>query len=81
MVEHVLKVAAKRPALSCVRLHVQISNEEAIAFYKKHGFEVKETKENYYQKIEPADAYVLVRDLKKAADGAEEAATAASSTE
>jgi hypothetical protein len=28
---------------------VQVSNDDAINFYKKHGFEVKETKKDYYQ--------------------------------
>ena len=59
MIDHVFEIAKKDTKLNCITLHVQISNEEAIAFYKKHGFEVVETKENYYQKISPADAYVL----------------------
>jgi ribosomal protein S18 acetylase RimI-like enzyme len=28
-------------------------------FYKKNGFTVKETVKDYYQKIEPADAFYL----------------------
>ena len=39
--------------------HVQVNNEEAIAFYQKFGFEIRETKENYYKRITPADALVL----------------------
>ena len=39
--------------------HVQISNEDAIKFYEKSGFAIVEKKENYYKRIEPADAYVL----------------------
>jgi N-alpha-acetyltransferase 50 len=46
--------------------HVQVNNESAIEFYKKFGFEVKDLKTNYYKRIEPADAYVLQKNLKPA---------------
>lgn len=36
-------------------------------FYQKFGFEIKETKENYYKKIEPAAAHLLQYDLVDAA--------------
>lgn len=45
--------------------HVQVNNESAIDFYKKFGFEIVETKEHYYKRIEPADAHVLQKDLKR----------------
>ena len=44
--------------------HVQVNNEGAIAFYKKFGFEVVDKKQNYYKRIEPADAFVLQKNLK-----------------
>uniref|UniRef100_A0A8B9WFW1 N-acetyltransferase domain-containing protein n=1 Tax=Bos mutus grunniens TaxID=30521 RepID=A0A8B9WFW1_BOSMU len=44
--------------------HVQISNESAIDFYRKFGFEIIETKKNYCKRIEPADAHVLQKNLK-----------------
>ena len=44
--------------------HVQVNNEGAISFYEKFNFEVVEKKENYYKKIEPADAFVLQKTLK-----------------
>ena len=43
--------------------HVQINNESAIEFYKKFDFEIIETKEHYYKRIEPADAHVLQKTL------------------
>lgn len=45
--------------------HVQINNEGAIDFYKKFGFEIVETKTHYYKRIEPADAHVLQKTLRK----------------
>lgn len=41
-----------------------MNNEGAIEFYKKFGFEIVETKEHYYKRIEPADAHVLQKNLK-----------------
>mmetsp|Transcript_35358 Transcript_35358/g.92480 ORF Transcript_35358/g.92480 Transcript_35358/m.92480 type:complete len:170 (+) Transcript_35358:105-614(+) len=76
LLEHVLAVAKKREYLSTIMLHVQVSNDDAIGFYKKHGFEVKETKKDYYQRIEPTDAHVLVLPLKPAAAEAEAGAKA-----
>lgn len=44
--------------------HVQVCNEVGIKFYQKFGFEIVETKESYYKRIEPADAYVLQKILR-----------------
>lgn len=41
----------------------QTSNETALHFYKKYGFEHKGIAEKYYKRTEPADAYVLVKSL------------------
>lgn len=43
--------------------HVQVNNDGALDFYKKFGFEVVETKQHYYKRIEPADAHVLQKTL------------------
>lgn len=48
----------------CYR-HVQVNNEGAIDFYKKFGFEIVETKEHYYKRIDPADAHVLQKTIRK----------------
>jgi hypothetical protein len=45
--------------------HVQISNETALSFYKKFGFEIISTATEYYRRLEPCDAYLLERSLKK----------------
>jgi N-alpha-acetyltransferase 50 len=44
---------------------VQVSNKDAIAFYEKFGFHIVERKENYYKRIEPADAFVVQKNLKE----------------
>ena len=49
---------------SCFR-HVQVNNEGAIKFYEKFGFEIVERKQNYYKRIEPADAFVLQKTFRK----------------
>ena len=57
---------------SCRCRHVQLNNDGAIEFYKKFGFKIVETKEHYYKRIEPADAYVLEKVLKPlSSDGAD----------
>ncbi len=40
-------------------LHVQQGNDDALRFYARHGFEVGETVENYYRRIDPPHAVVL----------------------
>lgn len=44
-------------------LHVQCSNESALAFYEKHGFEVTERLDDYYTDLDPPHCFVLVKKL------------------
>ena len=44
--------------------HVQVSNDDALEFYQKFSFQVVDTKEQYYKRIDPPHAYVLQKDLK-----------------
>ena len=60
--------------------HVQINNDDAIGFYKHFGFEIVERKDNYYKRIEPADAYVLQKNL-RTTDGDDDATTNTAKTE
>lgn len=65
MVKHVLDyVTNVDTKFDSIFLHVQISNQEAIGFYKRFGFEIIETRKNYYKRIDPPDAYVLSKTLK-----------------
>jgi ribosomal protein S18 acetylase RimI-like enzyme len=62
LITHVLDTALSSPSASDdteVYLHVQVGNDEALAFYKHFGFSVKETIPNYYRKIQPADCYYV----------------------
>jgi len=66
MLEHVLKICEDDGKFDSVYLHVQVSNESAIEFYNNFGFEIIETKTQYYKRIDPADAYVLQKTLRPA---------------
>jgi ribosomal protein S18 acetylase RimI-like enzyme len=65
LLNFVFQCAKQRPDISEIYLHVQTNNDEAIAFYKKFGFEIKETIKNYYSKIEPPDCYVLTKTVER----------------
>lgn len=65
MVEHILKYVESDGSFDSIFLHVQVNNESAIKFYKNFGFEIVETKQKYYKRIEPADAHVLQKTLPK----------------
>lgn len=45
-----------------------MSNSDALAFYERFGFHIIDRKENYYKRIEPADAFVLQKNLKSTPD-------------
>ena len=64
MLNHVLNICEKDGTFDNIYLHVQISNESVIDFYRKSGFEIIETKKNYYKRIEPVDAHMLQKNLK-----------------
>merc|ERR1712045_213024 len=59
MLKHVMEIVEKDGNYDSIVLHVQVNNDTALSFYKNFGFEIVETKEAYYKRIEPADAHVL----------------------
>lgn len=65
MLKHVLNFCENDGNIDNLYLHVQVNNESAIEFYKHFGFEIIETKEHYYKRIEPAEAHVLQKTLKR----------------
>lgn len=64
MLKSALTAVPKHPDLDEIYLHVQTSNQDAINFYAKHGFEIKDMIKNYYKRIEPPDCYVLSKTLR-----------------
>eukprot|EP00744_Colponema_vietnamica_P006551 GILI01009502.1.p2 GENE.GILI01009502.1~~GILI01009502.1.p2 ORF type:complete len:170 (+),score=53.35 GILI01009502.1:26-535(+) len=59
LLESVLEYIQTLADVTDIYLHVQTSNDSALAFYRQFGFEIKETIHNYYQRIEPPDCFVL----------------------
>jgi ribosomal protein S18 acetylase RimI-like enzyme len=59
LIDEIEKLAKADGKIKSIYLHVQINNETAINFYKKHGFVVEELLKDYYNDIEPADCYKL----------------------
>ncbi|KAL6615562.1 hypothetical protein ACP70R_037832 [Stipagrostis hirtigluma subsp. patula] len=66
LLNHVFDLSAKQN-ISEIYLHVQTNNDDAIAFYKKFGFEITETIHNYYMNITPPDCYVVTKFIGQAA--------------
>lgn len=60
LLNHVLELCAKQN-IGEIYLHVQTNNKDAISFYKKFGFEITETIQNYYTNITPPDCYVVTK--------------------
>uniref|UniRef100_A0A7N0UD02 N-acetyltransferase domain-containing protein n=1 Tax=Kalanchoe fedtschenkoi TaxID=63787 RepID=A0A7N0UD02_KALFE len=60
LLNHVIDLSMKQN-VSEIYLHVQTNNEDAINFYKKFGFEITATIQNYYTNITPPDCYVVTK--------------------
>ncbi|XP_053671351.1 probable N-acetyltransferase san [Anopheles nili] len=75
MVQHILNCVERDGNFDSIFLHVKVDNKGAIEFYKRFGFEIVETKQHYYKRIEPADAHVLQKTLTKKAAVAAAAAS------
>lgn len=56
------------PCLAAL-LPLQTSNEEAMRFYGRYGFEVGETIPGYYKRLDPPDAVVLRKALQPGGGG------------
>lgn len=56
-------VAENKLVLTEVALHVQVSNDEALALYKKKQFIVGEVHVGYYKQLNPSDAHLLTKKI------------------
>mmetsp|Transcript_29346 Transcript_29346/g.43335 ORF Transcript_29346/g.43335 Transcript_29346/m.43335 type:complete len:190 (+) Transcript_29346:46-615(+) len=63
LLDRLMKTVEEHGGLDEVYLHVQTSNEDALRFYQRHGFENFQIIRNYYKRIEPPDCYVLRKRL------------------
>ncbi|KAI7950500.1 hypothetical protein MJO29_009174 [Puccinia striiformis f. sp. tritici] len=57
------EVPIKIPLISSAYVHVQFGNEDAKEFYLNKGFKVDGELPEYYRKIEPRGAWILVKDV------------------
>eukprot|EP00761_Pharyngomonas_kirbyi_P010066 gb/GECH01010084.1/.p1 GENE.gb/GECH01010084.1/~~gb/GECH01010084.1/.p1 ORF type:complete len:184 (+),score=16.10 gb/GECH01010084.1/:1-552(+) len=65
MLNMLLQSVQQEDIIQDVYLHVQTSNQNAIRFYSRLGFSVKETIPRYYPRLQPPDAVVLSKDIIK----------------
>ncbi|OBZ86768.1 putative N-acetyltransferase san [Choanephora cucurbitarum] len=63
LIEHIIEYAraCSDPIITCLYLHVQTVNEEAIRFYIRHGFRIQHVVQDYYKLAENRDAFILIR--------------------
>ncbi|KAI7868458.1 acyl-CoA N-acyltransferase [Spinellus fusiger] len=61
LLSHIIMQAAAStyPRIYNVYLHVQVTNQVAISFYQKHGFQKVDIAKQYYYSMECKDAYIL----------------------
>lgn len=57
---HVFRIS---PAQKEIRIHVQINNVGAKAFYEKNGYETYEMITNYYSGITPSSAFLMKKKI------------------
>ena len=59
LLQELIRLHKDMKEISYINFHLQVSNEIALKFYLKNGFENVKTIENYYTDIEPKAAYYL----------------------
>ena len=59
LLEQAIKECMRDRNVKIMTLHVQASNEAALAFYEKHGFYVKEKLVDYYKELDDKDCFIL----------------------
>ncbi|RKP11065.1 Nat13 protein [Thamnocephalis sphaerospora] len=61
LLDYALDQCSKDASIAEIYLHVQDGNDEALSFYQKRGFTIRETVPDYYTNIKPSAAHVLVK--------------------
>ena len=59
LLEYVWSLVRQTPQTTSVYLHVQAGNDEALRFYKNHGFEIVGTVPDYYKNTTPTEAHIV----------------------
>jgi ribosomal protein S18 acetylase RimI-like enzyme len=59
LLKELIRIHENTNEIKYINLHVQVSNEIALNFYLKHGFENVKLVENYYTDVDPKDAHYL----------------------
>lgn len=59
LLRHVLEKAQQHEEVIEAYLHVHVTNEDAIRFYKKYGFIERGVVQQYYRRLNPPDAVIL----------------------
>ena len=63
LLQQAIEDCMKERKVSKMTLHVQSTNEAALKFYEKNGFDVKEHLLDYYTDLEVKDCYVLEKQI------------------
>jgi ribosomal protein S18 acetylase RimI-like enzyme len=63
LLDYATSEESRKMGIDEIILHVQISNQDAIRFYERLGFEKGEMVEDYYKRIDPPHCYVLRKRL------------------
>uniref|UniRef100_A0AC35U8Q3 N-acetyltransferase domain-containing protein n=1 Tax=Rhabditophanes sp. KR3021 TaxID=114890 RepID=A0AC35U8Q3_9BILA len=63
MMEFVYRLCAEFPFVTSICLRTQVCNTAAVKFYLKHGFEIAETTEFYYDSLDDKAAHLFVKRL------------------
>lgn len=59
MLSNIIGFYQGRREVGRISLHVHTTNEIALKFYLKHGFQLVETVPDYYRRLDPPTAYLL----------------------
>lgn len=59
LLQRALEAVVFDPNITEACLHVQTSNEGALRFYSRYGFEIVDTIKNYYRRLDPPDCHLI----------------------
>ena len=63
--DELLRMVTEDKSIKAIYLHMQTSNEIGLTFYKKFGFHIDQTIENYYENITPPHCHLLKKCINK----------------